>query len=290
MEFSVTFWGVRGTFPSAYASHLGYGGNTSCVEVRVGDQVLVLDAGTGLRGLGKRFLRDRVGRATLLMTHAHWDHVNGFPFFEPGYRPDFAMNVIARDLKGCDCIGQVLSDCMKSPLFPVPLTTMRAAMTFENLTAGDRLDLAPGLVVRTAPLNHPGGAIGYRIEYGGRAFCYVTDTEHVPGQPDANILSLIEGADLVAYDSSYTEEEFEQRRGWGHSTPAEGVRLARAAGVGALCLFHHDPDHDDLQMAAIEREAQAQWSGAFAAREGTTIDLMQARADTGPVAALRSTG
>jgi len=279
MDFTVTFWGVRGTFPCPYPTHLTYGGNTSCVEVRAGDTVLVLDAGTGLRALGKRFLRDGVKRATLLMTHAHWDHINGFPFFEPGYRPDFAMDVIARDLKGCDCIGEVLTHCMDSPLFPVPLTTMRADMRFQNLVAGDRLDLAPGLVVRTAPLNHPGGAIGYRIEYGGKSFCYVTDTEHEPGRTDENIVDLIAGADLVAYDSTYTEEEFETRRGWGHSTPQEGIRLAQLAEARSLCLFHHDPDHDDAAMAAIERDARRQWSGAFAAREGVTLDMAQGLAD-----------
>ncbi|MFM2044380.1 MAG: hypothetical protein RLY86_2956 [Pseudomonadota bacterium] len=287
MDFSVTFWGVRGTFPCAYSSHLGYGGNTSCVEVRAGDTIVILDAGTGLRRLGKRFLRDGVKRANLLMTHAHWDHIAGFPFFEPGYRPDFGMDVFSRDLKGCDCIGDVLSECMENPLFPVPLTTMRADLRFRGLHAGDRLDLAPGLVVRTAPLNHPGGAIGYRIEYGGKSFCYVTDTEHVPGQPDENILALIEGADIVAYDACYTDAEFEARRGWGHSTPAEGIRLARAAEVGALCLFHHDPDHDDAQMSAIEREAQGQWANVFAAREGTAIDMMRWR-DGGMPVALRS--
>lgn len=274
MEFNVKFWGVRGTFPCPSPSHLAYGGNTSCVEVRVGGKVLVLDAGTGLRSLGKRFLKDGVRDATLLLTHAHWDHINGFPFFEPGYRPDFNLRIVARDLKGCDCIGQVLSTCMESPLFPVPLTTMRAEMSFENLHTGDQLDLAPGVTVKTASLNHPGGAVGYRIEHAGKAFCYVTDTEHIPGQPDENILALIEGADMVVYDATYTEEELATRRGWGHSTWNEGVKLAKAAGAKQLCLFHHDPDHDDAFMAALERDARREFGGAFAAREGTTLDLL----------------
>ncbi|WP_114395087.1 MBL fold metallo-hydrolase [Oleisolibacter albus] len=275
MEFTVKFWGVRGTFPCPSPTHLQYGGNTSCLEIRAAGKVLVLDAGTGLRSLGKQFLREGVKEATLLMTHAHWDHINGFPFFEPGYRPDFSLRVVARDLKGCSCIGEVLTTCMENPLFPVPLTTMRAKLSFDNLRTGDILDFGGGLLVRTAPLNHPGGAVGYRIEHGGKAFCYVTDTEHIPGQTDENILSLIEGADLVVYDSSYTEEEFAARIGWGHSTWNEGVRLSRLAGVKQFCLFHHDPDHDDQAMAAIEREARQSFAGAFAAREGSCIDMLR---------------
>lgn len=279
MEFKVKFWGVRGTFPCAYPSHLGYGGNTSCVEVTVGDRTLILDAGTGLRGLGKHLLRDNIRHASLLLSHAHWDHINGFPFFEAGYRPDFSLDIFARDLTGCNCIGEVLTSCMEKPLFPVPLTTMRARLGFQNLHAGDQIDLAPGLVIKTGELNHPGGAVGYRIEYGGKVFCYVTDTEHVAGQLDQNILRLIDGADIVAYDSSYTEDEYATRVGWGHSTWNEGVKLAREAGVKQFCLFHHDPDHDDTVMAGIEREAQRAFPGAFAAREGVTLDMLNLSAD-----------
>lgn len=274
MEFTVKFWGVRGTFPCPYQSHLRFGGNTSCLEVRAGDRILVLDSGTGVRALGKRFLKEGVRRATMLLTHTHMDHINGFPFFEPGYVPEFGMRILSGPLGGADCIRGTLSKCMESPLFPVPLKTMRADLTFENVRPGDRFDLGPDLTVRTAALNHPGGALGYRIEHAGRAFCYVTDTEPVPGQLDANILDLIEGADLVVYDSTYTEQELECRRGWGHSTWNEGVRLCQAAGAKSLALFHHDPDHDDTFMAAMEREAQAAWPGAFAAREGAVIDIL----------------
>ncbi len=277
MEFTVKFWGVRGTFPCPYPSHLRYGGNTSCLEVRAGDQILVLDAGTGVRALGKRFLKEGVRRATMLLTHTHLDHINGFPFFEPGYSPNFGMRILSGPLGGADCIHNALSKCMESPLFPVPLTTMRADLQFENVQPGDRFDLGPDLRVRTAALNHPGGALGYRIEHAGKTFCYVTDTEPVPGQLDASILDLIQGADLVVYDSTYTEDELATRRGWGHSTWNEGVRLCRAADAKALALFHHDPDHDDAFMEALEAAARAEWSGAFAARESHVIDLLANR-------------
>ena len=127
--------------------------------------------------------------------------------------------------------------------------------------------------VRTAPLNHPNGATGYRIEYGGRSACYVTDTEHVPGSPDAHVLKLIEGADLVIYDCSYTEDEFPKRRGWGHSTWNEGVRICRMAGARRLAIFHHDPDHEDDFMDDLAQQAKAAWDGTFVAREGMVIDF-----------------
>ncbi|WP_044563254.1 MBL fold metallo-hydrolase [Azospirillum sp. B4] len=273
MGFTVTFWGVRGTVPCPMASHLEYGGNTSCIEVTAGRRTLVLDAGTGLRSLGKSLRSRGINDVTLLLTHTHIDHINGFPFFEPCYSTDFSMRVMAGHCQGAHCIQSVMEKPMDSCLFPVPLQKLRASLVFEDFRPGATLDLGDGITVRTAPLNHPGGGTGYRIEYDGRSFCYVTDTEHDPDRMDANVLGLIQDADLVAYDCSYTDEEFAGRRGWGHSTWREGVRLARAAGVGRLCLFHHDPDHDDVRMKAIEAEAQQEWPRCFAAREGLQVDM-----------------
>jgi phosphoribosyl 1,2-cyclic phosphodiesterase len=145
-------------------------------------------------------------------------------------------------------------------------------MEFRDFRAGEVLAPAPGIVVRTAVLNHPNGATGYRIEYGGRSVCYVTDTEHVPGTPDRNVLALIAGADTVIYDCMYTDEEYAKHHvGWGHSTWQEGVRLCQAAGAKRLVVFHHDPDHDDDRLDAIGREVAAQMPGAVMAREGLTL-------------------
>ena len=139
--------------------------------------------------------------------------------------------------------------------------------------AGDKFNLGKGLQVITAPLNHPNGATGYRISYGGKSMCYVTDTEHMIGRPDQTVLGLIEGADLVIYDSTYTDEEMTAKIGWGHSTWQEAIRLCRAADVGRLALFHHDPDHDDIVMAKIEAKAFQMWDRSFVARDGMEIDL-----------------
>jgi len=274
MDFSLTFWGVRGTVPCPMASHMGFGGNTSCVEVRAGDHTLVLDAGTGIRLLGRRMLERGDAAATLLLSHTHLDHISGFPFFAPAYTQGFALRVVSCHLNGGGGVEGVLARQMEGPLFPVPFRTLAGSLSFTDAVPGSTLDVVDGVRVRTAPLNHPDGATGYRIEYAGRAVVYLTDTEHVPGVPDQNVLDLMTGADLVLYDATYTDEEFAQRVGWGHSTWTEGVRLCQAAGVRRLALFHHDPDHDDSAVAAIEAEAQAAWPGhVFAAREGATVDV-----------------
>lgn len=273
MGFSVTFWGVRGTVPCPLPTHMEFGGNTSCVEVRAGDRHILIDAGTGIRMLGKRLLKDGVTDATLLMSHTHLDHISGFPFFAPAYTKGFRLRIVSGHLCGNPGIEAVMARQMERPLFPVPMRTMGSNITFDEITAGQSFSLDDGIQVRTAPLNHPDGATGYRIDYQGKSIVYVTDTEHVPGQPDQNILGLIAGADLVLYDTTYTDEEWQNRIGWGHSTWTEGVRLARAAEVKRLVLFHHDPDHDDRAMAAIEKAAQTEFPDCFAAREGVTVDL-----------------
>lgn len=274
MGFKVKFWGVRGSIATPSSRHIGFGGNTSCVELKIRDRVVVLDAGTGIRNLGHWLLRRNVRQGDLFLSHTHWDHINGFPFFSPAFKRDHHFIVHAGHLAEQGGIGKVLASQMAQPFFPVPLEKMGARIENVDFEAGDSFNLDAQIRVRTTRLNHPGGATGYRFEYGGKALCYVTDTEHIPGKPDQNILGLIEGADLVIYDSTYTDKEFESHAGWGHSTWQEGVRLCRAANVKALAIFHHDPDHEDLFMEALEAEARQLWSGAMVARENMRVNLL----------------
>ena len=270
MGIGLSFWGVRGSIACPSPTHVRYGGNTSCLEIRAGSERIILDAGTGLRELGNQFMRDDVRRASLLLTHTHWDHINGFPFFKPAYVANRRFRIMAGHLDKMG-VRDILAGQMAEPTFPVPLETMHGELDFEDFNAGDAFSLVPGVHVRTAKLKHPNGATGYRIEHEGKAVCYVTDTEHVVGQPDQSVLSLIEGADLVVYDSTYTDEEFPLHVGWGHSTWQEAIRLCRGANVKRLAIFHHDPDHDDVFMDHVAAEAQAQWSGAFVAHEKMSL-------------------
>lgn len=267
MTLAVKFWGVRGSIACPSPEHVVYGGNTSCLEIFAGDQRIILDAGTGIRGLGQEFLRDGIKKGTLLLTHSHWDHINGFPFFAPMFMPNYEFGIFAGHLAYAGGIESVLSTQMANPLFPVPLEALQAKLKFVDFTAGESWEQGAGVKISTIPLNHPNGATGYRIDHGGKSICYITDTEHVIGKPDQKILKHIEGADLVIYDCTYTDAEFPAKIGWGHSTWEEGVRLAKAANVGQLVIFHHDPDHNDDFMAQLERTARATWAGTVVARE-----------------------
>lgn len=272
--FQITFWGVRGSIACPSPDYIRYGGNTSCVSVQCGNRHLVFDSGSGIRGYGRWLMSQPEREIKLLLSHTHWDHINGFPFFAPAYDPSFDVEVMAGHLIGQNLtIKDVMAGQMSDPTFPVPMDIMSAKLRFSDFPVGNTLDFGAGLKVRTAALQHPNGATGYRVDYEGRSVCYVTDTEHDPAEPNRNILGLIEGADLVIYDSTYTDLEFPAKRGWGHSTWQEGVRLCTSAKVKQLAIFHHDPDHDDAFMDKVAKEAEAMWPGAFVARDGMTISI-----------------
>ena len=273
MSFKVKFWGVRGSIACPSPRHIAFGGNTSCIEVSLGGNRIIFDAGTGIRNLAHWMLKKNVTNAQILMSHTHWDHINGFPFFTPAFIKGHRFSIMAGHLIDTGGIQKVLAGQMAQPTFPVPLEMMAATLEYSDFRAGDTFTLWRGVKIRTAPLNHPNGATGYRVEFRGKAMVYVTDTEHVIGKPDENILELIEGADLVIYDSTYTDQEFPAKIGWGHSTWQEGVRCCRAANVKTLAIFHHDPDHEDLFMERVESEARAMWMGAFVAREHMRFNL-----------------
>jgi phosphoribosyl 1,2-cyclic phosphodiesterase len=271
-DFSLRFWGVRGSIACSGPETARYGGNTSSLEVRCGNRLLLFDAGSGIRYLGNRLAAEAPLDADLFFTHTHFDHVCGLPFFKPLFQPQNRFRVWAGHLGGRMTLKNVLCEFMMSPLFPVPPEVFRADTAYNDFAAGDTLQ-AGAATLRTAPLNHPDGATGYRVEYGGRAISYITDTEHVPGVADRNVLGLIEGADLVVYDCTYTDAEYARGTvvGWGHSTWQEAVRLCRAAGAKRLAVFHHDPERSDDALDAIGAEVAADMPGAVIAREGMTL-------------------
>lgn len=270
-DFYVRFWGVRGSISCADPSTVRYGGNTSCLEVRCGGRLLILDAGTGIRYLGNALAADGRLDADLLLSHTHFDHVCGLPFFDPIFDPKNSFRLWAGHLLPELTIEQVLRDMMMAPLFPVPLSIMKADLDFKDFRAGDDIEPISGVTVRTALLNHPNGSTAYRIECGGKSICYLTDTEHVVARMDQNVLDLIAGADIAIYDSMYTDEEFAKRGGWGHSTWQEGMRLCDAAGVKQFVVFHHDPDHDDDFLDAIADELSDLRPGSVVAYEGLLL-------------------
>ena len=250
----VRFWGVRGSISCPGAEYARYGGNTSCLELTAGGRQLIFDAGTGIRTLGLELVRQAPLDIDIYFTHTHLDHISGLTFFAPLFDQRSTVRMWAGHLEAPYTLKKVVGHLMQAPLYPVSLDIFQARVEFREFRAGDALSCG-AVAVRTAPLNHPNGATGYRIDYRGKSICYITDTEHREGQIDNTIVELCRGADVMIYDSSYTDQEYPRYRGWGHSTWQEGVRIANAAGVGTLAIFHHDPSHDDAFMDGVAREA-----------------------------------
>ena len=312
MRVKVKFYGTRGSIPTPGAKFSVYGGNTTCVMVTgTGGAFGILDAGSGIRVLGDE-LGERLAASVeagvaqpipILLSHTHWDHIQGFPFFKPAFDPRHEIRVtihgradVQRNLEG------VFAGQMKDDYFPVPLTAMGAAITFDQADLSDNSGPG-GSRIRASAHRHPGGAYGYRISGIERTICFCTDVEHGsavdtatgdaegravgkraatraaagdvegPAAIDQRVVDLARGADLLIHDAQYTAEQLFSKRGWGHSSWQQAVEVARRAEVGALALTHHDPDHDDEFIKTMERECRREYGDSLFARDGMEIDL-----------------
>jgi phosphoribosyl 1,2-cyclic phosphodiesterase len=277
----VSFYGVRGSIATAGEATRRYGGNTSCVAVEVAGEQLIFDAGTGIRALGSDLARaSGIGRvhANLFFSHLHWDHIQGFPFFGPAYVPGNRLDIwhVRTDETGPTARG-VLDEQMRPPTFPVGIDSMRAELCFHELTLGQVVRVGEARL-RHAAVDHPNGCVAWRVEHDGHAIVYATDLEHGLDPLPAELVELARGADLLIYDAMYTPEEYAgvggpSRKGWGHGTFETGAAVAEAAGVRELCLFHHDPSHDDGFMDALAARAKRRFRATSIAREGHVIEI-----------------
>lgn len=275
-QFKVHFWGVRGSIPCPGPTTVRYGGNTSCVEMQVNGKHLIFDGGTGLHVLGQSLLSKMPIEAYIFFTHSHWDHMQGFPFFTPGFIKGNTFHIYGVIAPDGSTIEQRLNDQMLHPNFPVPLQIMQANLDFYNVIPGQTIRIGD-IIIETAPLNHPGEAVGYRVSWRGGTAVYVTDTEHYPDRLDENVLRLARDANILIYDSTYTDEEYysptRPKIGWGHSTWQEAVKVAKAANVKTLVIFHHDPAHDDDFLDRVGEQARQRFANAIMAREGMELQV-----------------
>lgn len=294
----MTFWGVRGSVPVPGPTTVHYGGNTSCLEVRAGGEIIILDAGTGIRPLGRQLsqeFEDRPLSCTLLLSHTHWDHIQGLPFFQPVYRTGNRLRILGYE-GARTSLNQVLSRQMESPYFPVNLPELPAHVQIEEFT---QMSFAVGKVrVDATFANHPGRCLGYKLTTAGGSMAYFPDTEsyleslHSLGEDRAvrpaadvgrekeqQLIAFLRGVDVLVMDTQYDRLEYQEHVGWGHGCLDEVVDLAARAEVGTLFLFHHDPDHDDAKVRTMLEHARRLAAGirpglcVDAAREGLTVPL-----------------
>lgn len=295
----VRFWGVRGSIPTPGPSTIFYGGNTSCVEVRADGEIIIFDAGSGIRGLGlqlSREFKDRALSLTLLLTHTHWDHIQGFPFFMPAYNPENRLRICGYE-GATQGLSKTLSGQMESPYFPIGLEEVPANIQIEELKD---LEFNIGRVkVKAWFVNHPGICVGYRLETSAGAVVFIPDMEpfhRLRSQPNPNdpsiqasvdfarhedrkLVEFIENAEVLIMDSQYDATEYQSHIGWGHACVDDVAHLAVLARAKQLFLFHHDPAHDDEKVSRLVAHARqlvaAQGGDAHveAAREGVEIKL-----------------
>ena len=267
----VRFWGVRGSVAVSGPQVARTGGNTSCVEVRAQGQRLILDAGTGIRGLGDELAKSTYVHTSILFSHLHWDHVQGFPFFAPAWSPSARLSLYGPGENGGEQLKRVLASQMSTPTFPVPLSAMKSEVSFDAALAGRAFELGPFKVL-PFEVPHPQGCLGYRIEADGASFVYMTDVE-------LNLTHLkalgrtVEGANALVLDAMYTPEEHQKRQGWGHSNVIDAALFARATRVGRLFLFHHDPAHNDDFVDNMAIDARDIFKDSEPAREGITLEV-----------------
>ena len=280
----VRFWGVRGSIPCPGPQTQKYGGNSACIELRVGndDRLVIIDAGSGIRQLGNYLMRHDLPkgpiRTDIFLSHTHWDHIMGFPFFVPIYVPGTKMKVYGPVTFEEDGLEEVVGGQMKYRYFPVNFGELASEIEYVRIKEDPCMDLGGGLMLATKLLNHPGTALGYRFQYGGKSVCtcydtepfrnlFITDPDHpdydevmaeegeaVAAEQNHMLEQFFAGADLLIHDSQYTEAEYQQgRKNWGHTSFEHAIAAANRAGVKKLALFHHDPDRTDDQIDELAR-------------------------------------
>jgi phosphoribosyl 1,2-cyclic phosphodiesterase len=270
----VKFYGTRGSLPICDRDFLEFGGNTTSIKItRDNGRIAILDAGSGIRNLGKDLLKDGIDQRELFIgfSHFHWDHIQGFPFFNPAYDPNMVINILAMG-KNREIVNleEIFKGQMKAEHFPIPLENMGAKCNFLAMNRNQLI--INDAKIRVIKQSHPGGSYGYRIDDFDKSLVFCTDLEH--GQSVLpEIVEFCKNADLLIHEAQYTNEELEAHRGWGHSSFAQAIEVAESAGVKKLVITHHDPEHNDAFLTKIEKDCQSRFPNCVLAREKMEIQF-----------------
>jgi phosphoribosyl 1,2-cyclic phosphodiesterase len=276
-EITLTFWGCRGSIPSPGLHTVVFGGNTSCVSLEYEKDIIIFDAGSGIRKLGVHLI-DREDlktiRGSIFLTHTHWDHIHGLPFFKPAFDPENQFTIYGEGKRKLS-LADVLDDQMQEPYFPVDMdTTFKAIIKFREIIPQQRLQIDDGNTIIPFRLHHPNASVGYLAQVEKVRVAYVTDHEHKVGRYSREVLKMVKGIEVLIHDAQYTRAEIKKRKkGWGHSTWEDAVDLAREAEVKQLFLYHHDPEATDEQLNERQFLAQQIFPPTLIAREGLKVPL-----------------
>jgi len=275
-DFVVKFWGVRGSVPTPGKDTIRYGGNTSCIEMQIAGKRLIFDGGTGMRELGKELMQEMPVEAYIFFTHYHWDHIQGFPLFTPAFTEGNCFHIYGATPPEGKSMKQHFIDRVLHYNSPVPLRGMQADLKFYELQHGQKMMLH-GIEIETGSLNHPNTAMGYRVTWNGRSAVYCSDTEHFPDRLDESVVNLAQDADVLIYDAMYTDDEYynpkSSKVGWGHSTWQEAIKVAKAAGVKRVVIFHHEPTHSDDFLDRMAKKVKEAFPLAVMAKEGLVLPV-----------------
>ncbi len=272
----IRFWGVRGTTPVPGPDTIKIGGNTSCVEINTPDkQLIIIDAGSGIRLLGKKLEEEHQGRiiGSILISHTHWDHIQGFPFFTPVFGRANRFVLVGQKRVG-QRLEKIMAGQFIEPYLPYTYKSLPADLLVKEIGDDETIIIGDDTVVQVANLNHPGGCLGFRIENKGVVFTYCSDVSHDSDGFDPNVLKLAQGADLLVHDAHFgTTEERNKFSHWGHSTWEEAAQVAIEAGVRSLALFHYSPELTDPDVENILLQTREIFPRTILAREGLELDL-----------------